>query len=489
MGGVEHTPDEFRKTRAYGVAKNFIKEGIEARWAGPEGLPPAVWGSEDFTIAYEQPFLHGAFSPDEKFLAFSTKNAVKVYSTGDWELRESLTGPTETVSHVEWRSGTSEGYILACIMWFDRHHIQTRAHQPEIISWDLDNNGRAVHSLIPVNSAALAGAVALEAKELLKSRYQWTDQEVQAGGIVEGFTETLERAAAKQIIDKNISIQGNAAGNSSSLFSDDGNIMLVSTTHIEVWDTKPLRRRLSLEEKKSPCFAVSSPDSKIIATTALHDQTTSLWSSSTGELLHSLGPSGGTNWYARFSPDGRLLAHGCEVEHAGLQIWDVATGRKVYAGQNLASWLRSYAWSPDSKRIAFSAKGGALRILDVTTGVVQQEWQASGGDSYGPYTEIPQIQWIDGGRKICWNTGLDYGVEVYDVMENVKWRFAPSNDPEFIFKTNIFANDPALWCQSKRLLCLVCADGRARLWKLEKEDAREEENIGKAMVAREEGSM
>jgi hypothetical protein len=46
-----------------------------------------------------------------------------------------------------------------------------------------------------------------------------------------------------------------------------------------------------------------------------------------------------------------------------------------------------------------------------------------------------------------------------------------------------------LWCQSKRLLCLVCADGRARLWKLEKEDAREEENIGKAMVAREEGSM
>jgi RNA polymerase sigma factor (sigma-70 family) len=69
-----------------------------------------------------------------------------------------------------------------------------------------------------------------------------------------------------------------------------------------------------------------------------------------------------------FSPDGRLLAVGAELQdHSGeLCIWDAATG-KLCAKARTAKWVRSIAVSPDSKILA-TAELDAVNLRDAILG-------------------------------------------------------------------------------------------------------------------------
>ena len=96
--------------------------------------------------------------------------------------------------------------------------------------------------------------------------------------------------------------------------------------------------------------------------------------------LHQLGGAGAP-WYwdgAQVSPDGTGLAlllewkypEGHEPEQ--LAVYDVATQRMVrLAGSSQVLEITSLTWSPDGRRIAFSAAGGnprgALFVVDVVT--------------------------------------------------------------------------------------------------------------------------
>ena len=42
------------------------------------------------------------------------------------------------------------------------------------------------------------------------------------------------------------------------------------------------------------------------------------------------------------------------------------------------------------------------------------------------FLEVHAVRYVDGGRKIAFRCASDDGLEVYDFLENRKWRFAPA---------------------------------------------------------------
>ena len=72
-------------------------------------------------------------------------------------------------------------------------------------------------------------------------------------------------------------------------------------------------------------------------------------------------------------------------------------------------------------------------VFDVKSQSVVQERMLSTEKSpellqeMGPsFPVIIGAQYLDGGRKIAFKYACDHGLEVYDFLENRKWRFAPA---------------------------------------------------------------
>jgi dipeptidyl aminopeptidase/acylaminoacyl peptidase len=90
------------------------------------------------------------------------------------------------------------------------------------------------------------------------------------------------------------------------------------------------------------------------------------------DVTHPIGAFYVSARYVAFSPDGRTMAAGFEMNtgnrhRAGpLVLWDVSTGRQLYKGEILALAQRAITFTVDGKYLA--AKGKGVRLIEVATG-------------------------------------------------------------------------------------------------------------------------
>jgi WD40 repeat protein len=71
---------------------------------------------------------------------------------------------------------------------------------------------------------------------------------------------------------------------------------------------------------------------------------------------------------ARYSPDGRLIATGCEDEDKDVRVWDSRSGEVVHKLKGHTRKVHSLAFSHDGKWLLTGSWDHSVRLWDVTTG-------------------------------------------------------------------------------------------------------------------------
>jgi WD40 repeat protein len=180
-------------------------------------------------------------------------------------------------------------------------------------------------------------------------------------------------------------------------FSPDGQSLACAHGPVLLLEARTGALKKTLKPASGYVLAAAfSPDGRTLAGAGSHSVPTggfggegriTLWEVEDGRILRTLkGPTGRAQAVA-FSPDGRTVAAagtGPEKErrdtfsgsrmqtHASeVQLWDVATGRMIWAVEGETDAAFSLALSPDGKQLAF-CDSDFVYLLNVQTGKLKQ---------------------------------------------------------------------------------------------------------------------
>ncbi|SIO59279.1 WD40 repeat [Singulisphaera sp. GP187] len=151
-------------------------------------------------------------------------------------------------------------------------------------------------------------------------------------------------------------------------FAPDGRTFLTVTGRsVGFWDAatqRPLRPTLA--DQPAPVHpAIFSPDGSLVAT-GCEDGTARLWKTDTRAPLGApLAHNSAVNCLA-FSPDGKVLATG--DEDGNIQFWDTATQLRIRTQVAHRSEVYGLAFSPDGQVLASGGDDGTARFWEADTG-------------------------------------------------------------------------------------------------------------------------
>jgi WD40 repeat protein len=98
------------------------------------------------------------------------------------------------------------------------------------------------------------------------------------------------------------------------------------------------------------------------------DQTVNIWEVATGRVLFALTGHADTIYGVAFSPDGTLLASASADKT--IKIWDLGSGRLSVSRAGHTAAVRAVAFSPDGKTLVSAGddQDGAVKVWDVASG-------------------------------------------------------------------------------------------------------------------------
>jgi WD40 repeat protein len=154
---------------------------------------------------------------------------------------------------------------------------------------------------------------------------------------------------------------------------------------------------------------IFSPNGSRLATLS-HDRTARLWDATTGQMLFLLpaydeqNVSYGNNVDVAFSPDGSRLA---TAGGSSIKIWDTSNGQQVLAlPQTKELFAYTIAFSPDGKQLAVGFRWGTANVWDVATG-------RKLFDLPGHSASVLKIAFSPDGSRIA-TTGVDGTARLWD---------------------------------------------------------------------------
>ena len=477
------------------LVKEFEYDGKEAQWADSTSAH-RFWGAEDATLELRDddpekgntPGAAAAISPDERFLAVSTNAVIRIYDVSSRTMRSELIGHLSNVqdlffSPVKIEQGTvsSTGSALTSVRHGEyllfSEGAEVGGGDGQIIAWPLDADGRQLSRMMPFAIERMADQAVGAISGDLNEHHGLDDNDLQA--IRAGFVETLKVADANNRV-KNLFARNDVhfPGFGTFPVSHDGQALLYivhgestqsgmrppeELPQIVVLDVATQTERCRLKgHEDAIMWAGWSADDRTIAT-ACWDSYYKIWDAQTGECRHTIGPTGGQNWSGAFSPDGKhvLLSGGQPVKVA---IYNVETGKEVTKlereGLKLASWMRYFNWSSDGNSIAL-ANGRGVILWEPFEEKVETVLQLKeDGTMLTRFNGFSIIKWVDRGKKLLLRD-REGTIFVWDVQENVKWRFQrPQGRGMKIYSSDVF------YAIGMRTIISLDGDGLVRFWKL-----------------------
>jgi RNA polymerase sigma factor (sigma-70 family) len=138
------------------------------------------------------------------------------------------------------------------------------------------------------------------------------------------------------------------------------------------------------------CSLAFAPDGRLLARAGWN--TVTFWDAKTGEPVRTLRPLRGTTFAVAFTPDGRALVGGGNVQTADVNhqtglvtVWNVASGQIVRTLEGHTGGVHAVVVAPDGKTIASGGDGPAVagpsevRLWEVATGKLLWAFEGKGG--------------------------------------------------------------------------------------------------------------
>ncbi|KAG5750702.1 hypothetical protein H9Q70_006623 [Fusarium xylarioides] len=382
-----YSSDQLLKGWRYAVKQDFTTSQGKPFPYAEKGKQQ--WDGEIKKVDLEKQPHIGSVSTNGKYLALGIDHVIHILDTRSWNTIAVLRGHTNKVETLAFRSGRSDVLVSSEEQIYDD---LGNTESPTIILWNIEEERSAPRldddQLRDASQAALSAA----AEKLAEAGINLSKDELRH---LEGTVgPAVSRTVSKHIAASKVTIEGRLqSAHGSQIFSPSGNWM----TYLP---------------GESPISNGDDPwDLKIVSSDDL----------SKGLLLK--GHTDAVMWTG-WSPDESVFASVSWDE--SIRIWDATTGEQKYKfkteGQNWAG-----AFSPDSSY--FAATDGLSnrkkkllqkRLFSTDACLVDKQSR----DMMEDFVGTLEMRFFDGGNKLAVWTFGDWSIEVYDLKEEVKWRFA-----------------------------------------------------------------
>jgi WD40 repeat protein len=390
------------------LVSDFKKNNVSSQWA--EGHPK-VWGSEDVKFEFPTPpsdyYFSGKLSPDEKFIVMANISSVKIVDLNTKALLSTFKLKYNgEVNQIEMLPAPGGGYdlLISSLNYTARDDTITR------VQISVDGTPKGEQILYP--------------------------------GRFSSFDKTPFSSDGRRILASNM--PSNRATDSITIAYDLD---------------KPGSNVTMAGHGDWVMSSAFSPDGKYIST-ASWDGYAKVWNSTTGEVLHTFGPTGGQNWLTNFSPDGKyVLMTSAGTGGPAVNLWPVANfSAEPIVIKEFRDWIRTAAWTSDSELLAVG-EYGLIYVYSMKEQKIVQKWVMEDRSNY----ETWELAWIESnsGRKLTYRT--TGGLEVYDFETNLKYRWGPDDFDRY----NGASGDSTMVIKSKGLIGGVDPDSTIRLYKFQ----------------------
>lgn len=440
-----YSSTQLHKDWRYAVREEFTKGDGEPFPYAEKGRQR--WGNEIKKIPFDQEPHDGCVSKDGSRLAIAVQNNIHIIDTRAWDIVTILKGHITRVSALAFNP--KDANILVSSDQQNYGWNDPKAN-PVIIVWDIEKNKADERTALKSGSVETITETAVQSavEELSTLGVSVDDGTLQS--LRESFSPAISRVALKHAVKDNVLLHGRLCTSfQSEIFSPSGRWVIFlpgdrpRSNDTDVWDavvytTEKSEHQMTLTGHTDNIMWTGwSPDEAFIAT-ASWDRTVRIWDASTGQQRYCFD-TGLQNWTAAFSPDSRYFA---TTDGKGyLRIYNLVSDSPTepywqYLPETGELRRGSLAWHPNGKILAMGGRSfGELLLLDVEKkGVIQrrllspekitnveiERFSRIMKHSVG----VSEVVFGDCGDKLAFWTYGDSSIEVYDLVREVKWRFA-----------------------------------------------------------------
>jgi len=205
-----------------------------------------------------------------------------------------------------------------------------------------------------------------------------------------------------------------------------------------------------------------SPDGKRIASSS-KDKTVQVWDAATGSRIYTYRGHTSDVYTAAWSPDGKRIAS-CSQDKTA-QVWDATDGGHVFTYRGHTDAVVTVAWSPDGTRLA--SGGGNVLELNKSNDKTVQVWNATDGGHVLTYRghkdQVFTVAWSPNGKYLAsGGANFDQNSPARDITAQV-WD-ATDGDHIFTYTGHTDWVDGVAWSPDSTRIASASSDKTVQVW-------------------------